>query len=284
MSFLFNDNEKPVVYLAGPDVFRPDSAEHGRRLVEICARHGLIGLYPDDDAVRAVLAGMDNPSGAEIATAIFQADIAKASGRSDGIIANLIPFRSPSADPGTTMELGVVFGQCKPVFCYSEDLRAHDVKVREFFGIEEFERRDGKAWGPDGMMIDELGETDNLMMTRAGVDAIVHPDFEAAVIHAAETFQMLRRLARQTPLAMTVGELRGIIERLHDIELACDFIGLEPARLERWLHESDSHMVPVRFARMLRLLARQPHLPNLLALQTEPVPAPQRYLDVMPVA
>jgi nucleoside 2-deoxyribosyltransferase len=36
------------IYLAGPDVFLPDAVDIGRRKVELCARHGLIGLYPLD--------------------------------------------------------------------------------------------------------------------------------------------------------------------------------------------------------------------------------------------
>ncbi|MBV9560335.1 MAG: nucleoside 2-deoxyribosyltransferase, partial [Bradyrhizobium sp.] len=39
------------IYLAGPDVFLPDAIEIGRRKVEICARHGLTGLYPLDNAI-----------------------------------------------------------------------------------------------------------------------------------------------------------------------------------------------------------------------------------------
>jgi nucleoside 2-deoxyribosyltransferase len=39
------------IYLAGPDVFLPDAVEIGRRKVEICGRHGLVGLYPLDNAI-----------------------------------------------------------------------------------------------------------------------------------------------------------------------------------------------------------------------------------------
>ncbi len=39
------------IYLAGPDVFLPDAIEIGRRKVEICARHGVTGLYPLDNKV-----------------------------------------------------------------------------------------------------------------------------------------------------------------------------------------------------------------------------------------
>ena len=39
------------IYLAGPDVFLHDAVEIGRRKVEMCRRHGLIGLYPLDNAI-----------------------------------------------------------------------------------------------------------------------------------------------------------------------------------------------------------------------------------------
>src|SRR6266404_969261 len=39
------------IYLAGPDVFLPDAIEIGRRKAAICARHGVNGLYPLDNAI-----------------------------------------------------------------------------------------------------------------------------------------------------------------------------------------------------------------------------------------
>ena len=39
------------IYLAGPDVFLPDAVEIGRRKADICARHGVTGLYPLDNAI-----------------------------------------------------------------------------------------------------------------------------------------------------------------------------------------------------------------------------------------
>ena len=39
------------IYLAGPDVFLHDAVDIGRRKVEMCKRHGLIGLYPLDNAI-----------------------------------------------------------------------------------------------------------------------------------------------------------------------------------------------------------------------------------------
>jgi nucleoside 2-deoxyribosyltransferase len=39
------------VYLAGPDVFRPNAKEHGEKLKAICLKHGLEGLYPLDKEI-----------------------------------------------------------------------------------------------------------------------------------------------------------------------------------------------------------------------------------------
>ena len=75
------------IYLAGPDVFLPDAVAMGQRKREICARHGLVGLFPLDndpgqgdaplsrrifDANTALRAGFVNelvPPGEELALA-----------------------------------------------------------------------------------------------------------------------------------------------------------------------------------------------------------------------
>ena len=85
------------IYLAGPDVFLPDAVEIGRRKVEICARHGLIGRYP-----------LDNPvdlTAADASLRIYQG-LETMMEDCSAIIANLTPFRGPGADPGTVFELG----------------------------------------------------------------------------------------------------------------------------------------------------------------------------------
>ncbi len=50
------------VYLAGPDVFLPDAVEIGRQKAAICARYGLIGLYPLDNTVDLSTAMPRSPS------------------------------------------------------------------------------------------------------------------------------------------------------------------------------------------------------------------------------
>src|SRR3546814_16007109 len=43
------------LYLAGPDVFRPDARERGRELKALCAPFGIEGLFPLDQDVPAHL-------------------------------------------------------------------------------------------------------------------------------------------------------------------------------------------------------------------------------------
>ena len=92
------------IYLAGPDVFLPDAVEIGRRKADLCARHGLTGLYPLDNAV--------DLAASDASLAIFKGNEAMMDA-ADAIIANLTPFRGPGADAGTVYELGYMAGRGK---------------------------------------------------------------------------------------------------------------------------------------------------------------------------
>src|SRR6202043_1980235 len=100
------------IYLAGPDVFLPDAVELGRRKVEICARHGLTGLYPLDNAI--------NLSGRDASLKISAGNEAMML-EADAIIANLTPFRGPGADAGTVYEPGFMAGREKLCLGYCND-------------------------------------------------------------------------------------------------------------------------------------------------------------------
>src|SRR5579871_2290684 len=100
------------IYLAGPDVFLPDAIDVGRRKAEICSRYGLTGLFPLDNTVDM------STSGASLR--IFRGNEAMMN-EADAIIANLTPFRGPSADPGTVYELGYMAGRGKQCLGYSND-------------------------------------------------------------------------------------------------------------------------------------------------------------------
>jgi len=149
--------EKPVtpmkIYLAGPDVFLPDAVEIGRRKAAICARHGLIGLYPLDNAV--------DLTAPDASLAIFKGNEAMMDA-ADAIIANLTPFRGPSADAGTVYELGYMAGRGKLCFAYSNDPAIYAERVARSFEVTKF--AGSHLIDGDGLTVEDFGLPDNLMM------------------------------------------------------------------------------------------------------------------------
>jgi nucleoside 2-deoxyribosyltransferase len=143
------------IYLAGPDVFLPDAVEIGRHKQEICARHGLIGHYPLDNAV--------DLSAADASLRIFGGNEAMMN-EADAIIANLTPFRGPSADAGTVYELGYMAGRGKFCLGYCNDPSLYADRVREFTGVTTQGSRLADA---DGLTVEDFGLPDNLMMIHA---------------------------------------------------------------------------------------------------------------------
>ena len=141
------------IYLAGPDVFLPDAIEIGRRKSAICARYGLSGLYPLDNAV--------DLRGPEASLNIFKGNEAmmEAAG---AIIANLTPFRGPSADAGTVYELGYMAGRGKLCLAYSNDPSSYRQRVARLYDVKA--SSDGRLTDPEGLTVEDFGLPDNLMM------------------------------------------------------------------------------------------------------------------------
>lgn len=144
------------VYIAGPDVFRPDAVEHGKRCKEICAENGLIGLYPFDNE-------------ADTAADIFKGNCALID-ECDVVCANLNPFRGDEPDSGTCFELGYGYAKGKALYVYLDDARS----LREKLGETDAQ----------GNSVEDFSLPVNLMM---GIPAhIVEGDFSACVKVIAE--------------------------------------------------------------------------------------------------
>jgi nucleoside 2-deoxyribosyltransferase len=144
------------IYLAGPDVFLPDAIAIGRRKVGICARHGLTGVYPLDNAV--------DLSAGDASLTIFKGNQTMMDA-ADAIIANLTPFRGASADAGTVYELGYMAGRGKLLLAYSNDPAAYTERVARFDDVTESEN--GHLTDSDGLTVENFGWPDNLMMIHA---------------------------------------------------------------------------------------------------------------------
>ena len=149
-------------YLAGPDVFLPDAREHARSKVAICARHGIVGRPPLNEDAESLGALPDE----EAWQAIFRKDLAMME-ECEVVIANLTPFRGPSADAGTLIEVGWFLGRGKPVFGYSNAATP----------FSERSRRQMEAV-PDplpGLSVEGFGLPDNLMIPGAVLAGGDHP-------------------------------------------------------------------------------------------------------------
>ena len=144
-----------TVYLAGPDVFLPDALAIGRRKVELCTRHGLIGLYPLDNAI--------DRAAKDASLAIFRGN-ENMMIEADAIIANLTPFRGPGPDAGTVYELGYMAGHGKLCLGYSNDPSSYADRVREFTDVNSHDARLVDALG---LTVEDFGLSDNLMMIHA---------------------------------------------------------------------------------------------------------------------
>ena len=108
-----------AIYLAGPDVFRPDAEAHGETLKALCAEFGFVGLYPLDHALPA-----DIREPAAQAAWIYRANVGLIE-RADCVLANLEPFRGSEPDSGTAFEVGYALALGKPVYAYLSDAGAY---------------------------------------------------------------------------------------------------------------------------------------------------------------
>ena len=149
------------VYLAGPDVFLPDPRARGAALKAICARHGLSGVFPLDD--------LDGPEPEAWAALPLPYRIALRNeahiAGSAALIANLTPFRGPSADVGTVFELGFMRALGRPVFGWSNAAADFTARTLDFLGGAT---PDGDGWRDgEGMALEGFGCLDNLMIDSA---------------------------------------------------------------------------------------------------------------------
>ena len=178
------------IYLAGPDVFLPDAVGIGRRKVELCARHGLTGLYPLDNAV--------DPAAKDASLQIFRGNEAMMI-EADAMIANLTPFRGPGADPGTVYELGYMAGRAKLCLGYSNDPTSYASRVAEFTDV--MTSRDGGLVDALGHTIEDFGLTDNLMMIHAldlhGCALVTPRQPPADIWHDLTAFETCVRMAAE---------------------------------------------------------------------------------------
>lgn len=157
------------LYLAGPDVFRPDAIVHGQRLVATCAEFGFDAVFPLDPTV-----SQGESSQREVATRIYEHNIAHIDA-CDAVLANLDFFRGPEPDSGTCFEVGYAVAKGKTVIGYVPEQGTFAERIR---------RRYPQAVGQGlvdaaGWQLEEFGLPLNLMLGVPG--RIVVGDLRAAL-------------------------------------------------------------------------------------------------------
>ncbi len=119
------DPLRPRVYLAGPDIFRPDHPAVFRELKRLCSACGLEGVAPSDAELDLAGAVGDD----EEARRIYQGNVDLIRG-CGGVIANLQCFRGLEPDSGTVFEVGFAIALGKPVVAYGVPVGSYADRVR----------------------------------------------------------------------------------------------------------------------------------------------------------
>lgn len=133
------------LYLAGPDVFRPDAAAWAAGVVARCRERGHRALVPLDGA--GATAGDIYRNNLRL---IAEADV---------VLANLNPFRGDEPDSGTCVEIGYALALGKLVIGYADDLRP----LRERLGSSG-PGADGRYRDGAGNALEDFGLPFNLML------------------------------------------------------------------------------------------------------------------------
>jgi nucleoside 2-deoxyribosyltransferase len=157
------------IYIAGPDVFEPDSIEIGQRYAQLCEKYGFIGMYPLDNVIDFA------QEKRKIAMDIFEANVELIK-QADYVVANLNSFRGKEADSGTVWECGYAFGLGKKVYGYMDSTKPYPQQFSEderSFGGEFFVDTDGR-------MIEDFDYPINLMIACSSMK-IVEGGFEDAL-------------------------------------------------------------------------------------------------------
>ena len=152
------------VYLAGPDVFLPNPLARAAALKAVCARYGLVGVSPLD-----ALDSGDPVPWLDLAEPlrIARRNEAHIAGCAV-LVANLTPFRGPSADAGTVFELGFMRALGRPVFGWSNCADAFTARTRAHCGPAAAAQPDGTWRDGEGMLLEAFeGMADNLMIDGA---------------------------------------------------------------------------------------------------------------------
>lgn len=184
---------KPRLYLAGPEVFFPDPVAAGEAKKALCDAFGFIGVFPLDSGLD--LSGLDGPEAARRIALANEAAMLTC----DGMIANMTPFRGPGMDGGTAYEMGFMRALKRVVLGYTTQPMPFAERTHGLCSQPTRTRADGGVEDADGLLIEDFGLSDNLMMAIAvaesGMPVVAETGpmddlrpFKACLVHARRRF------------------------------------------------------------------------------------------------
>lgn len=162
------------IYLAGPEVFLREAKAVGERKKALCKSYGFEGVFPIDVEIN-----VEGKSPREIGLCISEVNEGLIKSCAF-VIANITPFRGPSADVGTVYEMGFAHALGKKVLAYTNIAAPFTQRTVEALKDQVKRDDDGKLRDSHGMFVEEVELVDNLM-----IDGCIHANSGSLVVTSA---------------------------------------------------------------------------------------------------
>ena len=146
------------IYLAGPEVFLREAAEMGVRKKDLCKQYGFCGVYPIDVEVD-VHTLPKHQAGIQIGQ--LNETLIRSC---DALIANMTPFRGPSADLGTAYEMGYARALGMVVFGYTNRSEPFMERTLQWLGNNVRRESNSRFIDSNDMYLEDWTLADNLML------------------------------------------------------------------------------------------------------------------------
>jgi nucleoside 2-deoxyribosyltransferase len=171
------------VYLAGPEVFLANAKKIGEKKKALCRKYGFKGVFPIDVEVDS-----EGKSPREMGLCISGVN-EELICSCEIVVANITPFRGPSADVGTIYEMGFAHGLGKKVYAYTNMAEPFTQRTIKALNNQVSRSADGKLRDTWGMFIEEVELTDNLM-----IDGCIHANSQVLVVEEAPEGELFTHL------------------------------------------------------------------------------------------
>lgn len=160
------------IYIAGPDVFRPDALPFFQDVRDHAAQHDLVCLIPIDAEIEAKASSPE-----AVSAKIFHSNCDMIR-NADMVLANMAPFRGLEPDSGTLFEVGMAYALEKPVILY--DVDANLTMLDRIFRAGQLAHfGNGHPVDVHGVMIENFGLPFNLMPYHAAQAIVAGTVFDA---------------------------------------------------------------------------------------------------------